>query len=165
MDSGRRLLFIVAGTHLDLANGEERYPMRLFRKYYRAIALAALISVAIGLAGADPRSGRITVPVMTPFTVKLDDAVNIKTAEKGAGFTATLTRPVQIDGITVIPAGASAAGLVNKDPQYSIELNSIFVNGRLYRVTTSPIAINRKASVPPGSTFTFNLELSVSIAK
>ncbi len=139
--------------------------MRLFRKHCAAIALVALISITVGAAGADPRSGRITVPVMTPFTVKLDDAVNTKSAEKGAGFTATLTRPVQVDGITVIAAGASAAGLINKDPQYSIELNSIFVNGRLYRVTTSPIAINRKASVPPGSTFTFNLELSVSIAK
>lgn len=139
--------------------------MRLFRKHYAAIALVALISITVGAARADPRSGRITVPVMTPFTVKLDDAVNTKSAEKGAGFTATLTRPVQIDGITVIAAGASAAGLINKAPQYSIELNSIFVNGRLYRVTTSPIAINRKASVPPGSTFTFNLELSVSIAR
>jgi hypothetical protein len=141
--------------------------MRLLRKCGYAMALAAVISVAIGAAGADPRSGRITVPVMTPFTVKLDDAVNIKTAEKGGGFTATLTRPVQVDGITVIPAGSSAAGLVNKEQQQcSIELNSVFVGGRLYRVTTSPIAINqKKISVPPGSTFTFNLTLSVSIAK
>ena len=139
--------------------------MRLFRKHCSAIALVALISVAIGTAGADPRNGRITVPVMTPFTVKLDDAVNIRKDVNGRGFTATFTRPVQVDGITVIPAGSTAAGLVNREPQYSIELNSVFVNGRLYRVATSPIAINQKTSVPPGSSFTFNLMLSVSIAK
>jgi hypothetical protein len=140
--------------------------MRLIRKHCSAIALVALISVAIGTAGADPRNVRITVPVMTPFTVKLDDAVNIRKDVNGGGFTATFSRPVQVDGITVIPAGSSASGLVNKEQQQcSIELNSVFVNGRLYRIATSPIAINQKASVPPGSTFTFNLMLSVSIAK
>ena len=139
--------------------------MRLFRKYCSAIALVVLISVAIDTAGADSRSGRITVPVMTPLSVKLEEAVNIKTAEEGGAFTATLTRPVQVNGITVIPAGSSAAGFVHKEPQCGIELNSVFVNGRSYRVTTSPVAINRKGSVPAGTTFTFNLTLSVSIAK
>jgi hypothetical protein len=139
--------------------------MKFFRQFSSAIVLLALISVAVGASGADPRSGRITVPVMTPLTVKLDDAVNLKTAEKGGGFTATLAQPVQVDGVTVIPAGASAAGLVNKEPQFSLELNSVFVNGRLYRVTTSPIALNQKTSVRPGSTFTFNLTLSLNIAK
>lgn len=140
--------------------------MRLSWKRSSAIALVALVSISVGAAGADPRGGRITVPVMTPLTVKLDEAVNIKTAETGGGFTATLARPVQVDGVTVIPAGASAAGLIDKEQQQcSIELNSVFVNGRLYRVTTSPIAISQKTSLPPGSTFTFNLTLSVSIAK
>lgn len=139
--------------------------MRFFRKCGSAIALIALISVTTGIAGANPQRGGITVPVMTPLTVKLENAVNIKTAEEGGGFTATFTRPVQINGLTVIPAGSSAAGLVHKAPGYSIELNSVFVNGRSYRVTTSPVAINHKGSIPPGATFTFNLTLSVSIAK
>ena len=139
--------------------------MRFFRKCCSAGALIAVISVATGIARANPQRGGITVPVMTPLTVKLEEAVNTKTAEKDGGFTATFTRPVEVNGITVIPAGSSAAGLVHKDPQYSIELNSVFVNGRLYRVTTLPVAINHKGSVPPGTTFTFDLMLSVSIAK
>jgi hypothetical protein len=139
--------------------------MRFLRKSCLAIALVALISVTTGVARANPQRGGTTVPVMTPFTVKVEEAVNIKTVQDGGGFTATLTRPVQVDGITVIPAGSSAAGLVHKEPQYSIELNSIFVNGRSYRVTTSPVAVNRKGLIPPGATFTFNLTLSVSIAK
>lgn len=136
-----------------------------FSKGCSAVALITCISVGTAAAGANPRSDGITVPVMTPLTVKLEDPVSIKTAEKGGGFTATFTRPVQVNGITVIPAGSSAAGLVHRDPQYSIELNSVFVNGRSYRVTTSPVTINRKSSIPPGTTFTFDLTLSVSIAK
>jgi len=140
--------------------------MRFFRKCCcSAVALIALISVTTGIAGASPQRGGTIVPVMTPLTVKLDEALSIKTAEKDGGFTATFARPVQVNGITVIPAGSSASGLVHKEPQYSIELNSVFVNGRSYRVTTSPVAINHKGSIPPGATFTFNLTLSVSIAK
>ena len=139
--------------------------MRFFRKSCSAVALIALMPVASGAAGANLRSGGMSVPVMTPLTVKLEDAVSIKTAERGGGFTATFTRPVQVNGITVIPAGSSAAGLVHAEPQYSIELNSVFVNGRSYRVTTSPIMLSRRSSNPPGTTFTFDLTLSVSIAK
>jgi hypothetical protein len=139
--------------------------MRFLKKCCSAAALIALISVAIGVAGASPRSGGITVPVMTPLTVKLEEAVTIKMAEDGGNFTATLTRPVEVNGVTVIPAGSAAAGLVHKEPQHSIELNSVFVNGRLYRVTTSPVAINHKGSISPGTTFTFNLILSLSISK
>ncbi len=139
--------------------------MRLLSNRCLTVALIAIISVSTGAAGADPRNSGITVPVMTPLTVKLGEPVNVKTAQEGGGFTATFARPVQVNGVTVIPAGASAAGLVHKEPQYSIELNSIFVNGRSYRVTTSPVAINRKNSIPPGTTFTFDLTLSVNIAK
>ena len=139
--------------------------MRFFKECCSGVALIALTSVATGVAGASPRSGGITVPVMTPLTVKLEEAVTIKTAEEGGNFTATFTRPVQVNGLTVIPAGSAAAGLVHKEPQHSIELNSVFVNGRLYRVTTSPVAINHKGSISSGTTFTFNLMLSVSISK
>ena len=139
--------------------------MRILRKYCPAVAFIALMSITTGTAGAGPQRGGITVPVMTTLTVKLEEAVNIKTAQEGGGFTATFARPVQVNGITVIPAGSSAAGLIHKDPQDSIELNSVFVNGRLYRVTTSPVTINRKGSVPSGTTFTFDLTLSLNIAK
>ena len=139
--------------------------MGSLRNCCTAVALIALTSTATSFAGANSRGGRITIPVMTALTVKLDEGINLKTAENGGGFTATFTQPVQLDGMTLIPAGASAAGLINKEPQYSLELNSVFVNGRSYRVTTTPIAINQKKPLPPGATFTFYLTLSLSIAK
>ena len=131
------------------------------------MSVVALLSTAIGVEGANPHSNRITVPVMTAITVKLDEAVNAKTAANGAGFTASIRDPIQVDGAIVIPANASAGGLVSKEAQGSgqLELNSIFVNGRSYRITTEPVSFNQKASFRAGSTVTFYLVLSLNIAK
>ena len=115
---------------------------------------------------ASPRGGK-AVPVMTAFTVKLDQALNAKTASNGAPFTATLTQPVEVDGQTIIPAGASAGGIVSKEAanQPQLELNSVFVNGRSYRITTESLPLSQKTSLPAGATLTFHLILSFSIAK
>ena len=139
--------------------------MNLIRNSSSAVSLFAVILVALSAAAANPRSGRISVPVMTPLTVKLDNPVSWDAADKGGGFTATISQAVEVDGVAVIPAGASAAGLVHKTPQPSIELNSVFVNGRSYRVTTSPVVMSRKKPLPAGSTVTFSLTLSLSIAR
>jgi len=128
--------------------------------------VVALVAIATNLRGANSRSGKMTVPVMTPFTVKLDQAVSAK-ATNGTSFTALIKDPVQVDGVVLIPANSSAAGLVSKESQGSghLELNSVFVNGHLYRITTSPVPLSQKASLRAGSTFTFYLVLSLNIAK
>jgi hypothetical protein len=141
--------------------------MRFFPKSSAAITLAALISVAISAEGASPHGASVTVPVMTPLTVKLDETVNARTAANRPGFTATIKNPVQVDGVTVIPANASAGGLVNKQAQAGGELvlNSVFVNGRMYRITTSPVSFSQKTNFRAGSTITFHLVLSLNIAR
>lgn len=141
--------------------------MRLSRKGHFAIAVAALILFAGKAESANPRGGRISVPVMTALTVKLDEAVNAKTAANGSGFTASIKDPVQVDGLIVIPANASAGGLVNKESQNAgeLELNSVFVNGRMYRVTTEPVSFNQKTNLRAGSTVTFHLVLSLNLSR
>jgi hypothetical protein len=140
--------------------------MRFFRKGCSAITVVVLLSTAIGVEGANPHGSRITVPVMTALTVKLDEAVNARTAANGAGFTASIKDPVQVDGMVVIPANASVGGLVNKESQGSeLELNSVFVNGRSYRITTQPVSFTQKGSFRAGSTVTFYLVLSLNIAR
>ena len=136
-----------------------------FRQNWRAIILVLLVSTA-SVEGANPRGG-ITVPIMTSLTVKLDEPVNAKTAANGAGFTASIKDPVQVNGITVIPANASAGGLVNKASQASgeLELNSVFVNGRMYRITTEPVPFNPKTNLRAGATMTFHLVLALNIAR
>lgn len=140
--------------------------MRSFPKSSIAFMLAGLVCLAAGAQRANARGG-ITVPVMTPLAVKLDEALSVKTAGNGSGFTATIKSPVQVDGVTVIPVNASAGGLVNKQSPESGELvlNSVFVNGRMYRITTSPVSFNQKASLRAGSTLTFYLVLSLNIAR
>lgn len=151
------------------------FAMKTFVKLCVVTALVPGFSGFASAKGIDgPRAstapahgGKVTVPVQTAFTVKLDEALSIKTAGNGEGFTVTFTEPVEVDGVTVIPAGASGAGIVNKPRQDNpqMELNSIFVNGRLYRVATSPITFNQKTSLPPGSKFTFRLVFALNVAK
>lgn len=141
--------------------------MSFLRRSRYAIVLAALFSIPFSVEAANPRSRKITLPVMTAFTVKLDQAVNARTSANGTGFTASIKDPVQVDGITVIPANSSAGGLVSKesDSGGELQLNSVFVNGRMYRITTSPIPLNQKGNLRAGSTMTFYLVLSLSIAR
>jgi hypothetical protein len=144
--------------------------MKKLRTRYCAIPLALLFVCATAQEGfalakdAPTRSSKITIPATTPFTVQLDQAVSANMAE-GRDFTVTFSEPVQINGILLIPAGATGAGLVSGDAQHSrqIELNSVFVNGRSYRVTTSPIMLNRKIPFPAGKKLTFDLMFALSL--
>lgn len=136
--------------------------MKSTSKWCCIIALS-LFSIC---ATASPRGGK-SVPVMTTFTVKLDQAMNLKAAANGATFTATLKQPVEVDGQEIIPAGASAGGLMSKESPNNaqMELNSVFVNGRLYRITTESLPVSPKTLLPAGATLTFHLMLSFNIAR
>jgi len=139
--------------------------MSLFRKSCSAIALAVLLSIT-SVEGASARGG-ITVPIMTPLTVKLDEPLNAKATANGSGFTASIKDAVQVNGAIVIPANASAAGLVSKQSQNAgeLELHSVFVNGRMYRITTEPIPFNQKSNLRSGASMTFHLVLALNIAR
>lgn len=148
--------------------------MRTLQTWSVAIALmgCAVLSVTAKRAqalpdGAPNRGSRVTIPVTTPLTVKLDQVVSANTAQSGGGFTVTFSEPVKVDGMIVIPAGATGAGLVNRNLQSGaqMELNSVFVNGRSYRVTTSPVTFNQKSTLRAGTKFTFDLVLSLSVAE
>ena len=132
----------------------------------RWCAFAVLTVLLATGSMANAGSGR-SVPVMTALTVKLDQAFNARSAANGAVFTATLKEPVEVDGRVIIPAGASAGGVLNKESQNSaeMELNSVFVSGRMYRITTEPVAIGQKSALRAGSTLTFHLILALNLAR
>ena len=152
---------------------ESEIAMRTLRTSSCAIPVlflfvCATARVGLALAKDGPiRGSRITVPVTTPLTVTLDQVVSVKTAESSGGFTVTFSEPVRVDGMIVIPAGATGAGLVSRNSQNGteMELNSVFVHGRSYRVTTSPIAFNQKGTLRAGTKFTFELMLSLSVVE
>ena len=116
---------------------------------------------------AHNRVNKVTIPATTPLTVKLDQVVSARTVQSGDGFTVTFSEPVMVDGMVVIPAGASGAGIVSRRSQNGteMELNSVFVNGRSYRVTTSPIPFNPKTTLRAGTKFTFDLVFSLKVAE
>jgi hypothetical protein len=124
-------------------------------------------SAPVPVNGAPNSQRKITIPVTTSLTVKLDQVVSAKTAGSDGGFTVTFSEPVTVDGVVVIPVGATGAGLVSRNAQNGaeMELNSVFVNGRSYRVTTLPITFNQKGTLRAGTRFTFDLLLSLSVVE
>ena len=91
----------------------------------------------------------MTVPELKAIHVTLDQAVTSNQNRPGDHFDATVSRPVVIDGKTVIPQGARAKGVV-VDAKHSgrlkgrarlqLALQSVAVSGQTYdiRTTSSP---------------------------
>jgi hypothetical protein len=121
----------------------------------------------IAANGTNNRENQVTIPATTPLTVKLDQVISAKTAESGEGFTVTFIEPVKVDGFVVIPAGAAGAGLVSRNSQNDteMELNSVFVRGKSYRMTTVPIIFNPKGTLRAGTKYTFDLMLSLKVVE
>ena len=113
----------------------------------------------IGNAGPQP-----VVPAKTPLTVRLEHELGVKTVT--GTFSAIFSRPVQVDGVTVIPAGATAQGVVTRTGEYSpqMTLTALIVNGKPHSVTTVAITFNEQISFPAGSEFTFHLVRPLKVA-
>ena len=97
---------------------------------------------------APPKPRPIVVPAETVLAVTLDEPVGSKISTPGQTFAATLASPVTVGGNTVIPAGASASGIVvDAKPlgkfkgaaTLQLKLTSINVNGTEHNVETSAL--------------------------
>ncbi len=101
---------------------------------------------------AKPRREEPPKPVVIPagqtLTVSLGQAVGSKISQPGQTFSATLSTPVEVDGKTVIPAGADATGVVvDAKPlgrfaggaSLSPKLTSITVKGEQRSIDTSDV--------------------------
>jgi hypothetical protein len=90
----------------------------------------------------------LIVPAGTVLTVRLGQAVGSKISAPGQSFTATLASPLSVEGRTVIPAGAAAAGtVVDAKPLgrfkggavLQLRLTSITVNGSEKSISSSSV--------------------------
>jgi|SRR5579864_1815231 len=88
----------------------------------------------------------VTIPAGTILTVRLGSTLSTKNSKAGDTFTGTIAEPVSVDGKTVIPSGADAAGTVTDSKGMghfkggallSIVLNSVSINGQSVPVETS----------------------------
>jgi hypothetical protein len=95
---------------------------------------------------APPAPTAITVPAGRVLTVRLADEVGSKISQAGQTFGGTLARAVEVDGETVIPAGARVEGeVVDAKPLghfaggalLDLKLDSIQVNGQRLPVETA----------------------------
>lgn len=100
-----------------------------------------------------PAAQGIIVPAGTMLTVRLGETLSSKTSQPGETFTATLAAPVELEGRTVIPRGATATGKVvaaraagkfKGASLLRIKLDSIAVNGKQHAIETSSISRSRK---------------------
>lgn len=94
----------------------------------------------------------VTLPAGTVLTVRLGQSVGSKISSAGDSFSATLAEPVEVEGKTVVPAGADATGSVVEavprgkfkgGAKLKIALTAITVHGKSYPVETS--AVDRSA--------------------
>lgn len=90
----------------------------------------------------------ITVPSGTPVTVRLQSAISSESSNAGDKFEAVLDSPLEINGKTVAPAGATVTGRVvaaeksgrlQNPGMIQIALSSISVNGKAVPVTSSSV--------------------------
>ena len=98
-------------------------------------------------------SKQTTLPAGTIITVRLGHAVGSKISSSDDHFSATVAKPVQVGGKTVVPAGAEASGrVVEAVPQgrfkgaavLRLVLESVTVNGEARDVKTSSVSRSLK---------------------
>jgi hypothetical protein len=125
-------------------------------------------------------SKQVTLPAGTVVTVLLGKAVSSKISTDGDHFRATVSKPVEVDGKVVVPAGAEALGRVAV-PQAGFKgaavlrlvLESVTVNRDAYDVRTSSVSRAGSAGaaymgageivLPAKSTLSFKLADPVTV--
>jgi hypothetical protein len=123
--------------------------MRISKRSY--LVLAALLALGLTVYGAaqwaDSRNN-VTLPEGTQIRVALDYAVSSSQSRSGDAFEATVTKPVVLDGHTVIPAGAHAAGVLVDARQsgrlkgvarLSLRLTEVQVGSESYELATNTL--------------------------
>jgi len=121
--------------------------LHLAKRHYMIAGATVLLAAALGF-GATALWGRstdpMTVPERTPIHVTLDQTV-AASEKPGHHFRATVSKPVVIEGKTVIPKGARAEGVIvdAKEAGYfkgrarlQLALQSVNVDGQNYPVHT-----------------------------
>jgi hypothetical protein len=109
-----------------------------------------------GASEAKPRAEMaqpIVVPTGTVITVRLGETLSSKASEAGQTFSASVAEPVEVEGKTVIPMGATATGTVvaahsagkfKGASLLQIKLDSVTVGGSRRSVETSSVARSQK---------------------
>lgn len=123
-----------------------------------ALAAAGYQAAPNVLAAPDARAvHEVTIPAGTPLTLRLGTTVSSRVSRVEDPVNATLHRPIVIDGVTVVPAGAAVSGYVSQAARsgrvkgrarIGVRFTSLRVDETRYRMRTA--AINRIAPATKG---------------
>lgn len=95
-----------------------------------------------------PATG-MSIPVGTPITVRMIDAVDSEQTRLGQTFRASVDEPVMVGDQTVIPRGADAVAKLVEDRQsgkiqgrtvLTLALQQVMVNGRMIDISTGDVS-------------------------
>lgn len=95
-----------------------------------------------------PAQETITIPAGTVVVVRLGETLSSNGSHAGEGFSASVARPVVVDGKTVIEQGAPARGTVvdakgmghfKGGAMLEVRLNSVTINGREHNIQTAAV--------------------------
>ena len=104
------------------------------------------------MASSGPAAGNpngIWIPAGAVFHLALDETLDTKRNRAGDPFSATLTRPILVNGAIIVPAGTPFRGhLFESKPSgrfkgravMGLSLDSFELGGRKYRIQTSDVA-------------------------
>lgn len=117
------------------------------------IIIAALMALALAAPAsnvfAEARDREITIPAGTPLTIELRSRVASNSSHVEDPVSAVLRRSIIVDGVTVVPAGASLSGVVTEADRsgkvkgrgrVAFRLTSMRAHDDRYRIRTSSIA-------------------------
>jgi hypothetical protein len=102
---------------------------------------------------ASEMPSRLVVPSGTVLTVRLGETLSSKQSQPGQTFTASTVNPIEVEGKTVVPAGATATGtVVAAHPAgkfkgaslLQIKLDSITIGGKQHNIDTSSVERSEK---------------------
>jgi hypothetical protein len=104
-------------------------------------------SMAKGGSESKSKSGeRVVIPAGTSILVRTGETLSSKSSQAGQGFSATVAKPVVVDGKTVIEEGAAAHGTVvdakamghfKGGALLHVRLTSVTINGHEQNIETS----------------------------
>jgi len=132
---------------------------KVFAALLSLIFVQPIISVA-----QDPSSTPhfYGMPAGTLIKVKMDTEINSESADTGDTFTVTVSEPVRVDGLTVLPSGAVIEGRVvdirrssagRRDGRIEVRFETLFLNDEIKRSIEG--SIERTAGKKASSTVDF----------
>lgn len=118
--------------------------MQIFRSTSIAFLLLAALTFPLAARQA-PAPPSAVVPKDTPLIVRLDQAIDTKSAGAGTSFSATLAEDVKVNGHVAIPKGTVATGQIEQAQNsgkvsgsalLTLGLVSLSLNGKQYPLNT-----------------------------